>query len=93
MVSNMHYFHKSSTFGFTVGVLGIIITLTYVIWYYFMVGKELHFQHPFKVEGTFNFVGVGIITFEGIMTVLPIRDSMTDMKVNFIFLIISKLDF
>jgi hypothetical protein len=77
----MHYFHQSSTFGFIIGLIGIMIALGYTFEHYLFDGHVIHFENPIKTQGTFAFIGVAILTFEGIMTVLPIRDSMHDMKV------------
>jgi uncharacterized integral membrane protein len=65
-------------------ILGITTTVVYGWMKIFMNEQSVQFEHPFKIASTpfllvldsFAFIGVGINCFEGIPTVLPIRNSM-----------------
>lgn len=71
------------------GLVGISITMIYG-WIMILDWNDpIQFSNPVVVMGkseiyigSFQFIGVGIFCFEGITTVLPIRDSMIDRFVK-----------
>lgn len=78
-IQKIHYFTKTSTFGFIISMISIASLLGLSFYYV----SEDGFQpiDAFNFDGTMLYLGITIFAFEGIMTVLPIRDSMIDKNV------------
>ncbi|CAK81775.1 unnamed protein product (macronuclear) [Paramecium tetraurelia] len=79
-IKNIHFFHLTSKYGFYAAIMGFI-----VVFYDCSIrfSKGLYsFENAINIRSSFHYVGVAILCCEGILTILPIRDSMVN-KLDF----------
>ncbi|CAD8060485.1 unnamed protein product [Paramecium primaurelia] len=79
-IKNIHFFHLTSKYGFYAAIMGFLVVLYDC---YLRFSKGLYsFDNAINIRNSFHYVGVAILCCEGILTILPIRDSMVN-KLDF----------
>lgn len=83
-MKNIHFFHLTSKYGFYAALMGFLVVVYDCILRFY--SGSYSFDNAVNIRSiiyniyldSFHYVGVAILCCEGILTILPIRDSMSN---------------